>query len=418
MKPTGMRARAGDGASDREPCTRAMRVSRPLSELVLALGLLLGGCTAIVESNKNQCESDDDCTKLFGGDAPVQCVANYCVGAACDTTSSPEGFGVTVGDAYCKGLGFPNSICGITGQCQPGCVEDSQCGDNGVCWAGRNRCRERECTTAPNCNSSSPSMQCNSGICEDRVWGCIGQRDNRPAATMPTATMRVPLVDAIPPNAPVLGAKATACPDKSLDSTDCANPLPGTKAEQDPVTGVITVTGLPQNVYFRLKIEPPAGSDYRPVDFYTQMRARDVMTTPPVTTVTGSYLALAQASYGEGYVIRPDYGGLFAIAFGCDGAPAEGLTLDIEQQGLVLASEQPNSFTLINYFENRLPSPYKAEKRTDSSGLISVVNARVDRYVPIKTSAYGQPISTTQMRFLPTRVTVMHLYPRDYSSLR
>ena len=50
----------------------------PHSSLLLVLGLLGFGCSAIVDASRPQCSNDADCTKRGAAFADTMCVSNYC----------------------------------------------------------------------------------------------------------------------------------------------------------------------------------------------------------------------------------------------------------------------------------------------------------------------------------------------------
>lgn len=383
---------------------------------VLGLGLVLAGCTSIVEEDRKQCTVTADCAGLFGTDAPYVCEANFCVRPTCTS------------DTTCTDLGFANSVCSGDGRCSAGCTADDQCGSGNVCVLATRRCKTRECTTNDECKarlSNSSTAVCNAGTCEDPVWGCIGERDNRPAATLPTATLHIPFVKANLDGTrePVLGTRVIPCPDPAVSvGVPCeteSQGLTGITTSQDPTTGLITLRGIRQGTFLRVRLIPPVTEEnLSPVDYYTQMTIRDEMTVPMVVTIRDAYLRAAGPSYNPPVQIRADLGGMWGVVFDCQGNPAAGATVEIgagySRNG---QDTTPISPTVVTYFSNGVPSPYVATA-TDGSGLFSIINTETSFVTPLSVYApHGRKASSMQIKFAPSCITTVHFHPREYPLL-
>lgn len=368
------------------------------------------GCTLVVDQTKHQCETKEDCSTLLGANAPFVCENFFCVSPACSV------------DADCAQSGFTSAICGGDGRCQSGCVSDDECPSGNLCVPSTHRCRVRECSDDATCQNlkQSATAMCTEGACTDATWGCIGKPDDRPAPTMPTATLKFAFYDAIL-QVPV-PATAVACPDPVLFGAACDTPLAGVKAVQDEATGVFTVTGLSQNTYFRLMItpKPPNQDNLRVVDYYSMMTVRDVTEAPAaVTTVADAYLRAAGSSYKPGVTIDGAMGGLFSQAFDCQNKPAKGFSLQImmayQSPKFTNPDDLPNySPTVISYFANNQPAPLTATS-TDSSGLVSVVNLPAGSNVPLESYANGRKLPTVNVQLVASHITTVHFFPREYT---
>lgn len=381
--------------------------------LATTLALLgASACTLVVDQKQKQCERQADCAALLGENAPFVCENNYCVSPTC------------AADSDCAGSGFATAVCGVDGRCQAGCVSDEECGAGNLCVRSTHRCRARECsddTTCQNLRQSSTAI-CQEGACADPTWGCIGQLDNRPPPSMPTATLIVAFYNAISQR-PV-PATAVACPDPVLSlTTDCTDPLDGVTAVQNEETGIFTVTGLPQGAYFRLMITPkPNNEGLRVVDYYSQMTMRDVTEAPaPVTTVADVYLRNAGPSYRPQITIDGAMGGLFSQAFDCQNKPARGFSLNIMpmyQSNKITPPPagrlEDYSPTVITYFANGQPSPLVGSE-TDPSGLVSVVNLPAESNIPLESYANGRKLPTINVRAAAAHITTVHFFPREYA---
>lgn len=127
-------------------CTRGRQVRRMLaSSLLVSLAVAAsatGGCTALVLSSAEQCESNDDCKFLGDGftcNADKICEAGSVVLPDCET------------DQDCIDANLPDHTCSVDGVCQPpaaACTTSQQCIDaaNGSPAA----CIESECVTLTN----------------------------------------------------------------------------------------------------------------------------------------------------------------------------------------------------------------------------------------------------------------------------
>lgn len=390
------------GGSAAESVPRAPRTGmHAYSWLSLLVGgtLALGGCSALLDTEQKQCSVVEDCNKLFGTGTPYSCEDSFCVRPAC------------VQDSDCKGLGFATSVCAGDKRCQSGCTSDPECGEGNVCDLATNRCKGRECTVRTDCPVLTPTVECVNSICVDASWGCIGDPDDRPAATMSKATVKFPFVEA-GSRAPILGATARACSSSLLSDTCTA--IAGTTAVQDPVTGDFTITGITQNTVVRIAVEPPAGSAFLPADVYSQMPYRDVTTLPAVTTVTRATLDLLTSAFQDPVIAnKPGNGGLIGLAFDCEGKTAAGVTFTLPKA--ITDMGVAPYFTTLVYFSGIAPNP--SATSTSGNGLVTGINFPPTLAVPVTMSVSGNTVSTGTWKFLGDRVTTVFFHPRNYGGV-
>jgi hypothetical protein len=362
------------------------------STAALALGLAAAavGCSAIVEKDGKQCETRDDCKVLFGASAPYVCEQDYCVRPAC-----------TNDDQCTSEFGIANGICGASGQCELGCGLSAACADNQICQASTRRCVTRECTTSAECPGTSATRSCVEGACVDPTWGCINTPDERPPATQSTATFKLPVTvavsNAIPPE---LSVKVCPMPDVDLE---CVKPIEGAVAVYAPATGIITITGLPQDSVFRLKLDAPASAGLVPTDFYTQRTARDVTDEPGIRMVPATYWPMLSTAE-----VPPDMskGSIFATFYDCEGKKAPRVSVTINEQ-----NRRPD--TRIAYFSES-SQVQSTLTETSASGLANVVNLPTDQNVGLSSFVNSVVMTRFELRLVPGRMANVHILPRTY----
>ena len=111
--------------------------------LLLAMLALSAGCSLLVDTEKDQCSVDEDCTELFGPTAPYVCSHKVCERPACES------------DEQCKERGgaFATAICSESERlgAPAECTDNAQCGVGQTCDTATNRCAKREWPRSEGC---------------------------------------------------------------------------------------------------------------------------------------------------------------------------------------------------------------------------------------------------------------------------
>jgi hypothetical protein len=398
-------------------------VSSGLMGAAWLLALSSGGCTLLLDTEKDQCESDKDCTQLFGSTAPYVCSNKVCERPSCET------------DQECKDRGgnFATSICSESERlCAPAeCVDNAQCGVGQSCDTNSNRCAQRECDTTQDCRlrKPSPTVECVQGFCVDHTWSCIGEPDDRPHEKGATGTLKIPLLGTVD-NKPVPGAQwtATVCSPAQLDE-NCERPLTvEPPPEYDPDTGIMTIAGLSYETPIRIQFNEVALNDaVIPMDFYSQKPPVGEMEVPPIRVVTRAGLAALVASFagvtdsmGISQPVNPLLGNIYGLLFDCE----DKLASDV-QVAYTNALGMPFSpGPVVLYFDEQIV-PSLVRQWSYPTGAFSTLNIPLENInvattlvvdstsTPIKTRSIR---SEYNMRLAPLRLTTVHFYPRNYTN--
>jgi hypothetical protein len=364
-----------------------MRIESTMWLAVLALS---AGCSLMTDTTKKQCEKDDDCERLFGTDTLYQCVSNYCTRPTCSD------------NAQCQELGVANGVCGEDQRCKSGCSKNSDCGDKMACSAGT--CEARECNVPADCPGMTGSTICNNGMCEDTVWGCIGEPDVRGPATEATATLRTTIVNATTRMPIRDGLTLTACRLAAYDPK-CTKPLDGVTATYDPNSGVAVVSGLPQDATFRLKIDPAPASGLLPLDFYMQRPVRDVTEERQIVVLSEALVRQLAGGFSPAATIDPDEAALYLTVFDCQDRPAMGVALEVDKNDITPGTQ-------IGYLESTGVSA--ALTSTGTLGQGNILNLPADKLVALSTKLNGETVSNYSVMPLAGRNTTVRFYPRKY----
>jgi hypothetical protein len=367
---------------------------------------LVHGCSLMLDTEEPQCKVTDDCLIAFGT-SPYVCQNEFCVRPSCETTADCRNMGPQFATAICDA----NKLCATAE-----CVGNEQCGVGAVCDPAKNVCIPKQCDTTEECKSrpayNSPLVTCQAGICVDEKWGCINDADNRPPTTMPTATMKVRLVEFQTMN-PHMSVDARVCNTPTFGDS-CEQTLPGTASSYDPTTGWVSITGVPLNYGWRYALQAgpnPTSSDPRkqprPIDFYSQKTPQDIFEAPTsLTTVTRELLDVLAMAFPIDVEIPEDSAGATLFVFDCQDRPADGVVM------------APLNETSRVYYFGQTGTPDPAAVQTSSSGMMSILNMPFGDTVTLKPAVRvgttDFPLPEFQVLALPSRVTTIHLYPRDY----
>ena len=246
----------------------------------LALALAVGGCSAILDTEKKQCKKDTDCG-VKDGKALYTCEKNFCTATACTT------------DAECQML--EGYICEQQVCAPPLCTGDEQC---------------------------AMGLACQSGRCDDPILGCY---DSTPPTWSEEPAVLILPVFQFFGDLPVRDLSVTVC--DRLD-VNCANPLPTPPIEHEYVGTELTIRGLTngQRYIVRLSGKDDKGEDLFPTDF---IMARPVVgTTREVNSVelTPSFRPSFLAGTAGDVQYDPKSAIFVAQVFGCDGKPLAGVS--------------------------------------------------------------------------------------------
>ena len=343
---------------------------------LLATATLLAGCSAINETDEKQCGSDLECVTRFGNDVAVSCVANYCVRPAC--TSDDQ--------CTARGERYRSSICGADGHCAS--AESATAA----------------CTVMADCKSPSPTMECNNGRCEDKVWGCRGQPDERPPIMNATATLQSKVYD-LATRMPVVGLTAKACLLPTFDP-ECARPLPGTASSYDRSTGQLTVTGIPQETPIRLKLDFPMETGLIPLDQYSTRTVHDVTTVPLLSTIPINVAPSLIALLDPPRVLDPANTSVSAVVVDCQNAAATGVEIRVSDSDKVPGTE-------VLYFgaDGQVAPTAKA---TVGFGRALIINVKPSKLITVQTWVGDLMLNEYRVIAMPRRSTTVHFYPRVY----
>jgi hypothetical protein len=351
---------------------------RPVRCTTLAIAAVLSsaGCSVINDSTVMQCETDEDCAGRFGGELAVSCVDTFCVQPACTS------------DAQCKGRGERDSA--------------SICGTSGLCTASSSV--GAECAKAADCNSLSPTMECNAGRCEDRSWGCAGQLDERPRAVQSTATLQTRVLD-FSTRMPVPELTASACLLPSFDP-DCTRPLPGTSSSYDLDAGQLRVTGVPQDTPVRLKIDFPLDSGLIPLDLYSVRTAHDLTTLPTLATLPASVSPSLTALLDPPRVRDPNHASITAVVVNCQDEPALGVEIRVAEADRVAGTE------VLYFGSDGQLAP--GASTTEALGSALIINVKPARLITLQTWAGKLLLGEHRVLAFAHRSTAVHFFPRVY----
>lgn len=342
----------------------------------LALVVSAAGCTVINDSAVTQCKTNDDCASRFGADLGVSCVDTFCVQPACTS------------DAQCKGRGerYQTTVCGLNGFCAA---------QNAIGAA---------CTKVSDCNSLSPTIECNAGRCEDKVWGCAGQSDERPPAMLPSATLTGRVID-FSTRKPVPELNAHACLLPSFDP-ECARPLPGTSMNYDLDAGQLTVTGVPQDTPVRLKIDFAPDSGLIPLDQYSARTAHDITNLPTLATLPYSASPNLTALLDPPRVRNPEAASITAVVVNCLSEAAVGVEVRVAEADKIDGTE-------VLYFGADGQLNPNATK-TEAFGSALIINVKPAKLVTLQTWVGNLLLNEYRVLGFPRRSTAVHFFPRVY----
>lgn len=332
--------------------------------------VLASGCSLTLDSERHQCDEPADCGEIFNAPA----AAYTCVDNLCQTYR--------------------------------------ECTDNAGCMntPGKNICSNNKCVACTekaqcvNANTST-SMDCVSNECEDAVWGCLNEPDNRPPATQPSATFTImakdPLADTTKPNPYPAGLTAVLCKAPTVDPA-CVMPLGGTTPSYDMTTGILTLANVPHdttNVHLRFS---GPGQTYLPVEYYTNRAARDAMTVEDVNFIPASVFATIMDGEKK---VDPSKASINIRIHDCKGDPAPGVTL---------TSSVTPADLLHSYVEGRAPRFDLQE--TKAAGIAGLFNATpsTNTTLTLSINAFTPPRTKTyQISPVGNAVTVIDFYPRN-----
>jgi len=320
--------------------------------------LLLTGCSLVLksETNKKACKKNDDCG------APLECHAGLCLPADCTK------------DDECKALGknSENLIC-----------EDQVCGPP-------------ECKKPSECAAGdTPTVTCYQGRCQDPIWGCLGQPDDREIMGA-TSTFKVKIVGLITKEAlPDLKVQVCAAVD-----TLCQSPLK--EPDVTYVGGIVTVKGLPQNAPIHLVL---TADTYITTDFYSQRLVRNETVEEIIELVPEVLFGALGSSLGVDVDVEHT-ASINALMVDCGDPP-------LPQAGLRLTlSDMPPKSAI--YYVSAGNTPDTMLDRTTVAGAAGAVNLTPGKQITIKFLLNDRVMSSFPVTPYANHMTYVNLYPRQY----
>ena len=319
--------------------------------------MLLGGCSLTLNTDKKACKKNDDCG------VPLECREGLCL-AKTDCKA----------DAECKALGskYQSLIC-----------VDSTCGPP-------------ECEGPDECQGGdTPNYTCAEGRCQDPVWGCLGQPDNREIMG-PTATFKVKVVGLI---------NETALPDLKVEACAAVDTLCQAPLREPVITykdTIVTVTGLPQNSSVHLKFE---AADHITTDFYSQRLVRNETVEEIIELVPTVLFGALGASLGVDVDVE-NKASINVLMVDCSEPP-------VPQPGVRLEISNKLPETEI-YYVSAGNTPDITLDRTTIAGAAGAVNLEAGKQIIIKAVLGDRVLSSFPVTPYANRMTYVNLYPRLY----
>ena len=329
-----------------------------------AVLVLAGGCSLVLNTDRQQCDAPADCAKILGGpENTYTCDQHLCQRVVeCSTTpdcSNEEG----------------RSICAPDGQCVQ-CILDTDCGTS--------------------------SAQCVAGICEDAKWGCVTSADSRPPPTMPTATFRINVANIVT-GAPLSGLVATPCVNSTADP-DCTKlAFENYVSSYDPGSGDVTITGVPTHLPIYIRLVPEASLDMATVYFSSNRTLREGDMYAPLKLGSRA----AQAGVANSLNPPPDLkkGIINVQVHDCTGALAAGVTI-----GLV----NPPADLITGYrSETGIPNFAELRQTTAAGGAI-LLNVPPLAITTIVATVSATKSFSTQIVHNGAATSVVDLYPGKF----
>lgn len=317
--------------------------------------MLLGGCSLMLETETKACKKSDDCG------APYECQEGLClVKTGCTK------------DADCHALGSKHA--------------ETICLDN--------VCSMPQCDAPEECEGGdTPTFTCFEGRCQDPVWACLGEPDDR-ETTMETATFKVEVIGLAEGHIPDLKILACAAVD-----TQCQTPL------RSPVITykdrIVTVSGLPQDSAIHLRFED---SVHITTDFYSQRLVRDETVEEVIELIPAN--VIPQLGLALGVVIDPTKALINVLTMDCSEPP-------VPQAGIRLElSDKPEGSEIFYLTDGNIPDI--SLDATTSAGAAGAVNLESGKQITVKAVLGDRVISTFPVTPYANSMTYVNLYPRSY----
>jgi hypothetical protein len=382
-----------------------------------ALTFLLAACSFTLDADKYACSKDADCG------VPFVCSAHLCKRKPCEDDAQCRAPGGPYLSTFCEEDGCHAAECSATAKCDDDLVCDTDrgqcvapaaatCTDHEACkrYAEHPVCRDNvcdlaECKKTSECEGadSSPTLECVDGRCDDLIWGCAGEPDERPAPMSATATFKMTILDLLQ-RKPVEGIQISLC--SSLD-TMCQTPLNEPEITYD-AKGLVTITGLAQNSPIHLKID---AEGFITSDLYIQRLVRDVTVESNGIQLLPTFLydSLAGSLMVEADLeTKATFSALFVD---CQepAKPAAGVTLKIDDKpGLDLAD--------VHYYYVRDGNqPDTNLDKTTVIGAAGAVNVPSGVQITLKGYVGDTVVSSYAITPYAKRMTYVTMYPRVYT---
>jgi hypothetical protein len=382
-----------------------------------ALSCLLAACSLTLDADKDACSKDADCG------VPYVCSAGLCKRESCEDDAQCRAPGGAHLLTFCEQGSCYGAECSATAKCEDdlvcniergqcvapaaaSCTDHESCerfADHPVCRD--NVCDVAECTKTSECEGagSSPTLECVNGRCDDLIWGCAGEPDERPAPMSASATFKISIVDLLERKR-IDDLKISLC--SSLD-TQCLTPLNEPEISYDD-KGLVTITGLAQNSPIHLKIE---AESFITSDLYIQRLARDVTLEANGIQLLPTVL-YDQLAFALGVPADLETKATFSALFvDCQepAKPAAGVTLKIDDQPGV-------DLTDVHYYYVRDGNqPDVNLDKTTVIGAAGAVNVPSGVQITLKGYVGETMVSSYAITPYANRMTYVTMYPRVYT---
>ncbi len=393
----------------------------------LAIGFVfaLTGCSLAIK----ECKKAGDCA------APYQCGgAGFCELQGCKE------------DADCRQPG----ICDAElGRCQKAeCVASDDCADGELCntqdkrcvkkseavcetsaaqcmaYEGAQVCRKRdklcvesECAEPADCGTS-PTVKCSRGSCVDAQWGCLGERDPRPATNMSSAgSLEVKVLHATPAS----GELETGVRDLSVrvcqfNDVNCGSSV---SDDWDYKDNILTIRGLEngKNYAIRLQATNPLDIGAKLLETEYQMYRTIVGKTvdlQPIVMFDAAFRALAASA--ADLKSDPELGNVLAYVLDCEGKEIAGVSVGVDKVTVGCMGDEACTTTVFYFTAGNVPDP--AGTKTSLAGRLGVANVRpgVLNRLTLTRVDDNKKLTSFAVRPRANVMTYTFFYPNDFGT--
>jgi hypothetical protein len=326
--------------------------------LTLGLCALLGSCSLVLDPDKKQCQSDDQCG-VFHDKPTYQCLQSYCEQVTCND------------DATCRARG--DFICESNACAEAQCAEDKDCKDGEMCAQGR---------------------------CGDPVFGCFDQMQSLTSSQ--PGSLQFKLLAYGEPK-PVKNLSVRVC--KAADLA-CNSPVSTENTYDDQ--GTLTINGLENGIRYNIRMtgDDSLGNPFIEAEYYMQRPiVGATIEADKLEMLPEQMVALLALSAGLEW--DQTKGLVLAQTFGCDNKPLAGVSM--------VDNQMASPF----YLAGGLPNPDANE--TDSAGVAGFLNMEARNngtalQHKLTFSYKGDPMFSFTVAPRPKVLTFVQVYMGDFGT--